>query len=159
MTKSIYFAYGSNMVPAQMAQRCPGSRALGTARLEGYRWLINERGVATIAEQAGGVVLGVLWELTDAHVATLDEHEGLERGNYYRTQVRVRRDGSGAEEPVMTYIDPRSAPGLPREGYLEPIVAALEGYPFPAAYREELGAWLAGGRLPRRQGGAAPAVR
>jgi gamma-glutamylcyclotransferase (GGCT)/AIG2-like uncharacterized protein YtfP len=159
MTKTIYFAYGSNMVPAQMAHRCPGSRALGTARLEGYRWLINERGVATIAEHAGGVVHGVLWELEDEHVATLDEYEGLERGNYYRAQVRVLRDGAAGDEHVMTYIDPRTTHGLPREGYLEPIVVALEGYPFPPPYCEELGKWLAGGRQPARHNGSTPVAR
>ncbi|MBT6103168.1 MAG: gamma-glutamylcyclotransferase, partial [Verrucomicrobia bacterium] len=30
---TIYFAYGSNMCPEQMARRCPGGQALGQAEL------------------------------------------------------------------------------------------------------------------------------
>jgi hypothetical protein len=44
----LYFAYGSNLSPEQMARRCPDSIFLGKATLRGYRWQINERGVANI---------------------------------------------------------------------------------------------------------------
>ncbi len=33
----IYFAYGSNLNPGQMAERCPEYRSLGVARLPGHR--------------------------------------------------------------------------------------------------------------------------
>ena len=33
---TLYFAYGFNMDTKQMAVRCPGSVALGRARLDGY---------------------------------------------------------------------------------------------------------------------------
>ena len=37
----IYFAYGSNMCPQQMAVRCPGGRAFGQAELRDWQFLIN----------------------------------------------------------------------------------------------------------------------
>lgn len=46
----LYFAYGSNLSPEQMAHRCPDSIFLGKATLCGYRWQVNERGRANIVE-------------------------------------------------------------------------------------------------------------
>lgn len=46
----LYFAYGSNLSPEQMGRRCPDSIFLGKATLRGYRWQVNERGVANIVE-------------------------------------------------------------------------------------------------------------
>ncbi|KAH8668779.1 hypothetical protein BX600DRAFT_510843 [Xylariales sp. PMI_506] len=47
----LYFAYGSNLSPTQMAQRCPESRVLGLAHLPGWKWLINDRGYANIVQE------------------------------------------------------------------------------------------------------------
>lgn len=44
----LYFAYGSNLSPEQMARRCPDSIFLGKATLRGHKWQINERGVANV---------------------------------------------------------------------------------------------------------------
>lgn len=47
--RRLYFAYGSNMdEAAQMAERCPGAEVIGLATLPGYRFVINQRGVATL---------------------------------------------------------------------------------------------------------------
>jgi gamma-glutamylcyclotransferase (GGCT)/AIG2-like uncharacterized protein YtfP len=77
-----YFAYGSNMDPAQMEQRIPGARALGPARLNGFaltfsvyskRW---EGGAANIQLDPKGHVWGVLWDIPDAGADQLDAYEG-----------------------------------------------------------------------------------
>ena len=47
---TIYFGYGSNLWLHQMALRCPTSQYLGVARLNGYRWIINDRGYANVVE-------------------------------------------------------------------------------------------------------------
>ena len=70
---TIYFAYGSNLCPEQMARRCPGGQALGQAALHNWRGLINTRTYATIEAKPGSVTHGVLWSLTPGHVAALDE--------------------------------------------------------------------------------------
>ena len=67
-----YFAYGSNMDVEQMRVRCPGSQILGTARLDGYRFRINRRGVATVVAEEGAVAWGVVWDLTREDERTLD---------------------------------------------------------------------------------------
>ncbi|KAK2593753.1 hypothetical protein QQS21_008514 [Conoideocrella luteorostrata] len=44
----LYFAYGSNLSTEQMRQRCPDSTPLGLAYMQGWKWLINERGYANV---------------------------------------------------------------------------------------------------------------
>ena len=70
-----YFAYGSNMVLTQMQQRCPAAQDMGIARLDGWRWRINQHGYATIVPEQSAYVLGVLWSLTSACEAALDDYE------------------------------------------------------------------------------------
>jgi hypothetical protein len=79
-----YFAYGSNLCVRQMARRCPGAVDPRPAMLADHDWLINERGVATVEPFDGSQVHGVVWQLTDHDLATLDSAEGV--------PVRYRRD-------------------------------------------------------------------
>ena len=100
--KHSYFAYGSNLCVRQMAQRCPDASDPRRATLSDHDWLINERGVATVERFAGAEVHGVIWQLSDHDLATLDSAEGV--------PVRYRRD----ELTVHTDTGPAAAwgPGL-----------------------------------------------
>ena len=66
----MYAAYGSNMDPAQMAERCPHSPQRGTGWLEGWRLTFGgedigwEGALATVAEDAGQRVFVVLYEIS-----------------------------------------------------------------------------------------------
>ena len=78
----LYFAYGSNMLPSQMRQLCPGCVLVGAARLRDYRLAFNRpfagwdgRGVAGIEACPDGLVEGVLWDITEAHRDALDAYE------------------------------------------------------------------------------------
>lgn len=92
---TIYFGYGSNLWRHQMAQRCPTSTFLGVARLNGYQWIINERGYANVVEVAAGEdeveshinhpakhdyaheVYGLVYTLLPSDEARLDRNEGV----------------------------------------------------------------------------------
>ncbi|MEN3952065.1 gamma-glutamylcyclotransferase family protein [Iodidimonas sp. SYSU 1G8] len=140
MSSLLYFAYGRNMHPAIMAQRCPAAGFVGPSALPGHRLLINTRGVSTIVPEAGQIVHGVLWRLTPACEAALDEIEGVARGVYHREMVRP----SGAAAAAMAYVASDIAPALPREGYLESLEEAAAHHGFPEPYR----LYLAGLRRP-----------
>jgi hypothetical protein len=88
-----YFAFGSNMCLAQMAERCPGSCYIGKAVLRGYRWQINQRHVANIVRADDGdnatVVEGLVFSITEQDRRTLDRKEGIRLGVYERVQVVV----------------------------------------------------------------------
>src|SRR5215203_7027199 len=70
-----YFAYGSNMDHAAMAERCPASRPLGIARLPRHRFFIAREGYASVARDPRRTVWGVLWDLALANMSALDRYE------------------------------------------------------------------------------------
>ncbi len=103
----IYFAFGSNLHPPQMAERCPGSRVLHPGVLKGYRLAFSgystrwEGGVATVVAEPSSEVQGVLYDLTEEDQRNLDRFEGFPTV-YDRLQVRVEgRDGN--LHSAMTY--------------------------------------------------------
>ena len=88
--------------------------------LAGHVWLINERGVATIEPSDGHEVHGVVWDVTDDDLAALDGFEGVP--DRYARSTHTVLTADGPVEAVV-YVDPRTEPGPPREGYLEIVVA------------------------------------
>jgi hypothetical protein len=131
------FAYGANIVAEDMAKRCPAARELGTAVLPGWRFAIMEQGYATLLADARSRAVGVLWSITPRCERDLDAFEGVSRGLYGKETLMI--DGA----PALVYLAASTAPGCPRAGYLEPIVAAAEARGFPADYLEEMRRWLA----------------
>ena len=53
---TLYFAYGSNMSRTLMRTHCPAAKEIGTAVLDGYRFVITADGYASIERRAGAVV-------------------------------------------------------------------------------------------------------
>lgn len=84
----LYFAYDTNLWPEQMIERCPTAVWKGFFVLEGYAWIINARGVATIVHvpsepRENGLknqtrTFGGLWELQASDEIRLDYAEGPE---------------------------------------------------------------------------------
>ncbi len=137
----LYFAYGSNLDREQMRRRCPGAEAAGIASLPDYRFIINNRGYATLLPAPGAEVLGVLWRLLPSDEAALDRYEGYPAGLYDKGYRSVC-DTAGNAVQALVYIDHRNGTlGAPREGYLERILAAAEDHGLPAHHIELLRAW------------------
>ncbi len=141
---TLYFAYGSNLDGAQMEARCPGHGFRGLARLPGHRlhfplysastW---KGAVASLDPCAGSDVWGVLYDLTPAHVAALDCHEGLDRTppRYRRGELTVVQ----GEAPVaaFTYLglpDAVLAEPRPSRRYLDAILAGARARGLPPDY-------------------------
>jgi len=85
----LYFAYGSNLHLSQMAKRCPSSIFIGKATLRGYRWQINQRGVANVVESKHDVVEGLLFSVSHGDERSLDRSEGVSKGFYERCHLKV----------------------------------------------------------------------
>jgi gamma-glutamylcyclotransferase (GGCT)/AIG2-like uncharacterized protein YtfP len=144
----LYFAYGSNMHPRVMGARCPGARAIGPARLDGWRFLINKRGAASIWPDADHAVHGVLWWCNLGHIEALDAYEGVRWRNYFRRRLFVAQDAG--EAGAFVYTGSRHMPGVARPNYL--LSAVLPGareFGLPRCYIAQLESWL-----PRRPLGA-----
>lgn len=115
-TPALYFAYGSNLDPAQMADRCPTARLHGTARwarrriaFGGYsvRW---DGAVATFVEDADCVLEGLLYRVSELDIATLDYHEG-HPFVYERVGCTVQ-DNTGRRRRAFTYRMPLHSRGV-----------------------------------------------
>ena len=131
-----YFSYGSNMASAGMEERCAVPAILGVATVPGYRFRIAKRGFATMVPDPGSVVYGLLWSLTDADLAALDQYEGVPAGHYARSAMPVLFRGRSLEAQVYFAADP--APGKPRRGYLETIIQATRDLGLPPEYIADL---------------------
>ena len=114
----LYFAYGSNMNPARMAQRCPGAIPVGVGVLRNYR--LTERLYADIDFQEGAEVHGVLYLITERNLRSLDVREG-----YPRVYRRMWLDVEFAGDAYLAVTYEMTAE----------TKAARNGKPYPETYR------------------------
>jgi hypothetical protein len=137
----LYFAFASNMVAAQMAERCPGAESRGIGVLEDHRFRIGRRGYATVVGEAGARVYGILWDLAAKHEAALDVYEGVRHGLYRKVWLPVRAP-EGSEQNAIVYVAGAPVRGFAVAGYMEKVVSAAEAQGLPGAYIDELRGWL-----------------
>ena len=73
---ALYAAYGSNMDPAHMLQRCPSSPVAGTGWLPGWRLTFGgedlswDGALATVVEDPDSSVFVVLYDMADSDERT-----------------------------------------------------------------------------------------
>jgi len=146
----LYFAFGSNLNPGQMAQRCPGHRVVGLAVLRDHRLAFPLTssdwggGVAGVQVAHGSEVWGVVYDLTDEHVAALDRYEGfVGPGNQHNLYERERvwvdltraDDGSIPRRVRAEYYVPRvTNPSPPSRRYLDAILEGARQHQLPDEY-------------------------
>jgi gamma-glutamylcyclotransferase (GGCT)/AIG2-like uncharacterized protein YtfP len=138
----MYAAYGSNMDPAQMAQRAPHSPQRGTGWLEGWRLTFGgeqigwEGALATVVEAEHEQVFVVLYELAEADEEALDNWDGVSLGYYRKSKVRVETlDG---DVLAWLYVLNDYEGGLPSARYLGILADAAESAGAPADYVSSL---------------------
>jgi gamma-glutamylcyclotransferase (GGCT)/AIG2-like uncharacterized protein YtfP len=135
---ALYAAYGSNMDPAQMSERCPHSPQHGTGWLEGWRLTFGgedlgwEGALATIVEQDAERVFVVLYDLADTDEQELDRWDGATLG-YYR-KLRVRVHTLEGEAVAWLYVLNGYEGGLPSARYIGILADAAEKASAPADY-------------------------
>jgi hypothetical protein len=155
---TIYFGYGSNLWKDQMTQRCPSSPYLGIARLNGYRWLINNRGYANVAQPVDSdqkdsdVVWGLVYSLEAEDERQLDLNEGVPFA-YTKELLTVDywpasngskpgTDGEAVEKEMLVYIDrKRVEPDKPKKEYVYRMNMGIKdavGEGMPQSYVDEV---------------------
>ena len=139
MGKHLYFAYGSNMDIAQMADRCPDAIFVETATLQGYEFELDCTGAATVVESHGSTVYGVLWFISESDEKELDRYEGV-RSGCYRKAVLPVLDGKGGSLPALVYVSNRDVhDGITyRSGYMPKIIANAKRLGFSEEYIQNL---------------------
>ncbi len=139
---ALYAAFGSNLDPEQMHQRCPHSPHTGTGWAEGWRLTFGaeelgwEGALATLVEAPGEHVFVGLYDLTDADARRLDAWEGADNGLYRKIRIRVHAlDG---DHLAWIYVLDGYEGGLPSARYLGVLAQAAENAGAPDDYVAEL---------------------
>ncbi len=138
MSRSLYFAYGSNLHLRQFKRRCPGATVVGRARLPDYRLAFTrystrrKGGVADIVPQPGAEVWGALYDVDEAGMAALDEFEGAPRA--YRRETVLVIDDAGAERAAVAYVANQTGQFAPSRQYLSIIANGARDHGLPEEY-------------------------
>jgi hypothetical protein len=148
----IYFAFGSNMDPAQMTARCPSHKVLGRAFLPDHELCFPRRspkrdcGTAGLSRAKGGGVWGVLYALDEADLAKLHQAEGYspDRGagqnRHDYIEIAIRLEGpKGEEVSAFTYLArPDGSGAAPSPDYVRHLIKGAEHHRLPGAYVAKL---------------------
>jgi gamma-glutamylcyclotransferase (GGCT)/AIG2-like uncharacterized protein YtfP len=137
-----YFAYGSNLDADQMRERCPSSRVIARARLDGHRLGFTHfskrwgGGSADLIPEPDAVVWGVVYGLDADDLERLDRFEG----GYERilVQLDVYPAGDEAAFEAISYQVREKQPHAPRDLYLAKMLHWGEHWELPASYLEAL---------------------
>ena len=130
----LYFAYGSNMSPAQMHERCPGAVRMGIGILYGWR-----RNFAVVAPHMGATataagieqsdketdyIEGVVYDLTGEEKRSLDE---VEAGGYAPVEVDFKLAGKHVSGYTHMPIGvPAPAGFRPPYDYMQRVIEGAE---------------------------------
>ncbi len=134
----MYAAYGPNMDPTMMSERCPHSPLRGTGWLRGWRLTFGgeeygwDGSLATLVEDPLEQVFVALYDVTEDDVAQLDTWESVATGLYLKTKVRVST--LFGEELAWTYLLDAYEGGLPSASYLGILASAAEAADAPTDY-------------------------
>ena len=139
---ALYAAYGSNMDPAQMGQRCPHSPAAGTGWVTDWRLTFGgedlgwEGSLATLVEAQGETVFVALYDVTTYDESFLDSWEGADTGLYRKIRLRVHT----LDQDVLAwaYVLDAFEGGLPSARHLGGIADAAEAAGAPTDYVTDL---------------------
>ncbi len=134
-----YFAYGSNMKRARLEERVGTVTDHGMATLKDYRIAFNKKsrndgtGKANILPAEREDVLGVLFEMSENQIKTLDKHEG----GYLKVHKAVEFGGEIIE--AQTYVASENMINdslLPDTEYLGLLIAGAKEHGFPQEYQD-----------------------
>ena len=134
----LYAAYGSNLDPSRMSERCPHSPLRGTGWLTGWRLTFGgeEHGwdgaLVTIVQDSFEQVFVALYDVSDEDMAALDELESYNAGLYRKTRVRVAT--MTGSDLAWTYVLDAYEGGLPSASSLGILADAAEAADAPADY-------------------------
>nr|WP_221634034.1 gamma-glutamylcyclotransferase [Nocardioides luti] len=135
---TLYAAYGTNLDPARMSERCPHSPLRTTGWLQGWRLTFGgeEHGwdgaLSTIVEDPIDQVFVAVYDITREDESNLDGWEAADLGLYRKTKVRVAT--MNGEIVVWTYVLDAYEGGLPSASYLGVLADAAEAADAPVDY-------------------------
>jgi len=135
---TLYAAYGTNLDPARMGERCPHSILHSTGWLTGWRLTFGgeEHGwdgaLSTIVQDPFEQVFVAVYDVTPEDERSLDGWEAADTGLYRKTKVRVQT--LTGELVVWAYVLDAYEGGLPSASYLGVLADAADAAGAPEDY-------------------------
>jgi len=135
---TLYAAYGTNLDPARMSERCPHSPLRGTGWLEGWRLTFGgedhgwDGALATVVQDPFEQVFVAIYDITEEDLTALDSWESADTGLYRKTKVRVST--MNKEVVAWVYVLDAFEGGLPSASYLGMLADAADAAGAPADY-------------------------
>jgi len=135
---TLYAAYGSNLDPARMGERCPHSPLRTTGWLTGWRLTFGgeEHGwdgsVPTVVEDPLEQVFVAVYDVNRRDERSLDGWEQADTGLYRKTRMRVAT--LTGELVVWTYVLDAYEGGLPSAVTIGVLADAAEAADAPDDY-------------------------
>ena len=135
---ALYAAYGTNLDPDQMRERCPHSPSRGAGWLVGWRLTFGaedlgwEGALATVVEDPGDQVFVMVYDVPEQDEDALDTWEGADSGLYRKIRVRVQT--LSGDELCWLYILDGYEGGVPSARYLGLMADAAEKAGAPDDY-------------------------
>jgi hypothetical protein len=135
---TLYAAYGPNLDPARMSERCPHSPLQTTGWLQGWRLTFGgeEHGwdgaLGTIVEDPFEQVFVAVYDVVDQDMEALEKWELADIGLYFKTKVRI----SALAEDLLceTYVLDTYEGGIPDARHLGALADAAEAAGAPDDY-------------------------
>jgi gamma-glutamylcyclotransferase len=135
-----YFAYGSNMAPDVISDLSPSHKLLGPAKLKDFRLSFTRKsknwggGVADIVYARDLTVWGVLFEIGEDDLESIDQKEGLGRA-YERIELDVLLEGKIAHRTTTYTVKSKESQEVPpTPSYLETLVQGARSQGLPENY-------------------------
>lgn len=128
----LYFAYGMNTNPREMALRCPGATALGHARLVNHSFRFAQH--ADVEPCADSYVDGVLWEINEDNLRALDNLEGYPY--YYNRVVSSVVHGTRTYHALVYRMQPGHIDSEPTMGYYNLVIEGYRAHSVPTEQLE-----------------------
>ena len=135
---TLYAAYGTNLDPARMGERCPHSPLSTTGWVQGWRLTFGgeEHGwdgaLSTLVEDPIDQVFVAVYDVSREDESQLDGWEAADSGLYRKTRVRVTTMAGSVV--AWTYVLDAYEGGLPSASYLGVLADAAEAADAPADY-------------------------
>lgn len=135
-----YFAYGSNMSPTVMTRVCPTHKVLGAAKLIDQRLAFTRRsaesrsGVADIVPAPSMAVWGVVYEVDEKEMSSLDEKEGVGFA-YARQKIEVVLATKRMERAITYSVMSKESKEVPPSPeYLGLLLDGARHHKLPPSY-------------------------
>jgi gamma-glutamylcyclotransferase (GGCT)/AIG2-like uncharacterized protein YtfP len=140
----LHFAYGSTLSSKYLRRHCPDAGFLVRAVLPNFRIIFPvyseemKGGIASIILDPGKLVRGVLYEIPEDEMETLDEAEGVEGGLYTRQLFLVLGEDRRLHRAALyRAVEERGLYILSRR-YVELMLEGAEEHRLDPGYVERL---------------------